>query len=193
MFKASGKRRGFLQSLTFGAFAPAILPAVANAQQGKQGKGKGAERTKDKEKAQQDEGEGNEVEIALKNVPPKLIEAATKAAPGIKWTTAFKNEEEGMVIYEIEGLDKKNREVTVTVNADGKVEEIETEIPEAEVPEVVMKAFRAKFPRMTIDAITEIKEDHKVVGYDFEGTRANKTQVGVYVTADGSSVHIEQN
>jgi len=134
------------------------------------------------------------VEINLKQVPAHLRQAAAKAAPGVQWKTAFKNDEDGEVTYEIEGVDQKKRDVTVTLTADGKVEEIETEIPVAEVPEVVMKALRAKFPRLEIVAVTEIQEEHKVVGYDFEGTRPKDNQtIGVYVTADGKMVHIEEN
>jgi uncharacterized protein YpmB len=176
MFKMSQRRRGFLQALTFGALAPSVLPVAAYAQE-----------------------KSDDVEISLKHVPAHLKDAATKAAPGVHWKTAFKNVEDGETTYEIEGLDRKNREVTVTITADGKVEEIETEITEADTPSVVMKALKAKFPGLQIVSVTEIqeahKEGHKVVGFDFEASHAtdDKKTVGIYVSADGKTVHVEEN
>jgi hypothetical protein len=170
MFELPQRRRGFLRIVAVGGLAPIL---IAGESYGRASEG---------------------VEINLKQVPAHLRQAATKAAPGAQWKTAFKNDEDGEVTYEIEGVDHKKREVTVTVTADGKVEEIETEIPVAEVPDVVMRALRAKFPRLEIVAVTEIQEEHKIVGYDFEATRPKDNQtVGVYVTADGKMVHIEEN
>jgi hypothetical protein len=175
MLKSSHGRRGFLRVLTFGALAPAVLPAAAHAQ-----------------------AKADDVEISLKHVPAHLKDVASKAVPGVHWKTAFKNEEQGEITYEIEGVDPKNREVTVTITADAKVEEIETAITVAETPEVVMKALKARFPRLEIVAITEIqeahKDGHKIVGFDFEGNHpSDKKTMGIYVSADGKTVHVEEN
>jgi hypothetical protein len=161
--------------MTFGVLAPAVLPVTAHAQ-----------------------AKADDVEINLNHVPAHLKEVATKTAPGVTWKTAFKNEEEGEVVYEIEGVDKKNREVTVTITAKGVVEEVETAIAVAETPEVVMKALKAKFPKLEIVAVTEIQEPHKdglkIHGFDFEGNRpSDQKTLGIYVSADGKNVHVEEN
>lgn len=164
------RRRRFFQVVTLGALVPAVLGGTSRATA------------------------GDDVEINLKRVPPRLMQVAEKAVPGVHWKTAFRNEEDGEVTYEIEGVDSKKRDVTVTITAEGKLEEIETEIPVAEVPAVVMKALRARFPRLEIVAVTEIQEEHKVAGYDFEGTRPKDGKTfGIYVTSDGKMVHVEEN
>jgi hypothetical protein len=135
----------------------------------------------------------DEQEIELKKVPAHVKEAASKAAPHVHWKTAFKSEEDGEVMYELEGLDAKKREVTVILDAKGKVEEIETVISAEEVPATVMKALRAKFPTFEIASVTEIEERKKIVAYDFVGTRpTNHKSIGVYVSADGKTVEIEE-
>jgi hypothetical protein len=169
MFELPQRRRGFMRALTLGALATAVLPGKTFGQP------------------------PDEHEIDLKKVPAHVREAASKAAPHVHWKTAFKSDQNGEVMYEIEGLDGKKREVTVILDAKGKVEEIETVIPVEEVPEIVMKALRAKVPTLEIDSVTEIQEHKKVVAFDFAGTRsASHKPTGVYVSADGKTVEIEQ-
>jgi hypothetical protein len=168
MFELPLRRRGFIQAVTLGALATAAIP----------GKGFGAP--------------PDEQAIDLKSVPAHVKNAASKAAPHVKWKTAYKSEEDGEVVYELEGVDAKKREVAVVLNGEGKVEEIETEIPVDEVPATVMAALRAKLPTLEVTAVTEIQEGKKIVAYDFEGTRPKSNKpIGVYVSADGKTVEID--
>jgi hypothetical protein len=171
MFELVLKRRAFIGTLTMGALATGAIPHRAV----------GAPPP-------------DEHEIDLKNVPAHVKSAANKAAPHVKWKTAFKSEQNGEVMFELEGIDQKKRDVTVILNGEGKVEEIETEIPVEEVPATVMAALKAKVPTLEVAAVTEILEGKKIVAYDFAGTRPSSNKsIGVYVSADGKTVEIDDN
>lgn len=117
-------------------------------------------------------------------VPSVVKEAADKAVPGAKWESAD-------VTYQLEGKDGKGRTVTIELESDGDVVEIETEISEREVPSAVMKALKAKYPKFSIATILELKHEGKVSGYQFEGKRpSGKEEVTILVSADGKSVDL---
>ena len=93
------------------------------------------------------------------------------------------------MIYELEGVDQKKRDVAVILNGAGKVEEIETEFAVEEVRATVMMALQAKLPTFEITAVTEIQEGKKIVAFDFAGTRPSSNKsIGICVSADGKSV-----
>jgi hypothetical protein len=134
----------------------------------------------------------DEKEIPLAAVPAKARQAADRTVPKAEWSTAYQVREEGVVFYELEGLDAKGRAVTVEVTPSGEVNEVETEIPLEEVPPVVMAALKAKRPRFKVEAAHEVREHDKVVGYDFDGKRPrDKEEISVFVSADGKSVEID--
>lgn len=135
----------------------------------------------------------DEKPIELSKVPAKVMMAANKAVPKAKWMEATTSEEDGKVYYNLDGTDAKGRAVTVEVTAEGKVTEVVTEITEKEVPMVVMKALRAKLPKFAIAAVFEVRQEGKVVGYDFEGKRPkDKEEITVSITADGKKVEIDE-
>lgn len=68
---------------------------------------------------------GNEEEIALSEVPAKVLEAARKAVPGIKLTEAEVEKTSDGLVYELEGT-KDGKEYEIKVSAAGKV--LKTEI-----------------------------------------------------------------
>jgi hypothetical protein len=139
-----------------------------------------------------------ERKIEVNRVPPKIKKAANQAVPGATWTGAMKYIEDGEVTYELEGTDRKERNVWVQVEAedntkdtDGQVYDVKTEIPLTEVPAVVRKALKAKMPKFQPPETTyEVREEGKVVRYEFEGKQAKK-DITVQVSADGKSVEIE--
>jgi uncharacterized protein YxeA len=129
-------------------------------------------------------------EIDLAKVPDKVKKAADKAVPGAKWTSASKSVEDGEVTYELEGTDAKQRYVSVEVSAEGKVSEVQTEIHFKEVPEVVRSALKsrmakANLPKLEASTTYEVRQDGKVVRYDFEMV------IGVYISANGKEVEFD--
>jgi len=76
-------------------------------------------------------GEETEKEIPLSEVPKKAIVAAQKSVEGIKLVAAEVEEEDGVLIYDLEGVaDGKEYEIEVT--AEGEVLEVEQEEDEEE-------------------------------------------------------------
>ena len=68
--------------------------------------------------------EDDDEEIALSEVPANVMAAAEKAVPGITFTSAEKETEDGVVIYEFEGT-VNGKEYEVEVTAAGEVIEVE--------------------------------------------------------------------
>ena len=69
---------------------------------------------------------GQEKKVAISEVPEKAIAAAQKAVEGIKLEEAEVEEEDGVLVYELEGTVDGN-EYEIEVTADGKVLEVEQE------------------------------------------------------------------
>jgi hypothetical protein len=68
----------------------------------------------------------DEKEIPLSQVPPAAIEAAENAVENISLTEAEVEEEDGQMIYDLEGI-ADGIEYEIEVTADGKVLEVEQE------------------------------------------------------------------
>jgi hypothetical protein len=133
-------------------------------------------------------------EIPLDKVPEKVRKAADAAVPKATWETAYRSEEDKVVTFELEGKNSQGREITVTLTPDGKVEELETEIPLKDVPQAVKDTLKAKWPRFKPSLAFEMQEEGKVVGYDFEGKRPkDKEEIVIFVSADGKQAEIEKD
>ncbi len=70
--------------------------------------------------------EDDETEIALDQVPDKVLAAARKAVPGLEIEEAVTEVEDGKTIYTLEG-EANSKEYEVEVDANGKVLEVEEE------------------------------------------------------------------
>lgn len=66
----------------------------------------------------------NEMEIDLDAVPANVIAAATSALPGIELSEAEYEEEEGLMVYELEGMLGDTR-YEIEITPEGEVLEIE--------------------------------------------------------------------
>lgn len=72
----------------------------------------------------------NEIDIDLADVPAGIMEAAREALPGIEISEAEFEEEDGAMIYELEGMLGEQR-YEIEIGQDGEIIEIE-EIEEEE-------------------------------------------------------------
>ncbi len=68
----------------------------------------------------------DEEDIPLSKVPKKVLAAARKAVPGIKFTEAEVEKTSKGLVYELEGT-ADGKEYEIEVSADGKVLEVEQE------------------------------------------------------------------
>lgn len=129
-------------------------------------------------------GRGDEIDLA--KVPAAVRGAADKAVPKADWTSASKETDDGKEFwYELEGTDAKGRYVHATVAADGKVNEVSTEVPFKDAPGAVTAALAAKLSGFKPATTHEIRTDGKVERYDLEGADAKGRAVYVSVSPGG--------
>lgn len=118
--------------------------------------------------------------IELKDVPEAVMKAASKEA-GLKvdWKQVTLLEDADEKWYEVVGVigaGKNKRLITMEITDDGDVTHIEemidrTKIKE-KVPAKVLEAFaKAKYKMDNDDVVFEVREDGKVIQYDFLLTR----------------------
>ena len=101
------------------------------------------------------EGKAEAKKEAKVELPAAAAEAIKAAFPNAKIEEVEVEEEDGLTLYEVE-LEQGDVEMEVEVAADGTIAEIETEIPQKDVPEAVLQAIQAA------DADAKIEEIEKV-------------------------------
>ena len=132
-------------------------------------------------------------DLDLAKLPEIVRKAADKAVPNAKWNKAVKDTDGKDIWYDIEGMDAKGRNVWVTVESNGDIEEIETEIKPQEAPKIVLAALREKYPNFKISAVYEIRDDvNKVIRCNFEGKRLkDKKDITISFSGDGKFISID--
>jgi hypothetical protein len=136
---------------------------------------------------------GAEGDVDLKKVPKVVMNAAERILPKATWHSAVKVVDGAKVAYELDGSAGKDRDVTVMVTAEGKVVEVETELKNpSNVPDKVLAAVKAKWPRFTPTETHQIRQGKDLQGardgdhvYDMRGTIAKGRDVQVQVAEDG--------
>lgn len=135
-----------------------------------------------------------ETKIALKDVPGAARRIFEQKAEGITLTEANTEVEDGKTIYELRGKDSRGRRVEVDVTEDGECQEVEREITLEEVPEAVRAALKdePKLKGFEPAFIESSERAAKAMFYEFSGKAGDK-QVEVEVSADGTSVKVEED
>jgi len=133
-------------------------------------------------------------DIALANLPDIIRNAADKAVPNAKWNKVVKDTDGKDSWYEVSGMDAKGRKICVTVEPNGDIEEIETEIKSQNTPKSVMTALRGRLPNFKITAVYEIRNDQdKIIRYDIDGKRSrDKEDVTISFTVDGKFIKLDE-
>ena len=134
---------------------------------------------------------GIEEKIALSEVPKSVMEAIEQRFENATLLTAnTETEQDGSVVYEVQGKLSNGHAVEFDVFPDGSFEEVEVIFPIEIVPGAVTKAINAKLPGFVP---TKIEASHspsmKVVGYEFEGEFQGK-KMDLEVSADGRTITI---
>jgi len=119
----------------------------------------------------------SEVDIELDDVPQPIINAATKAVPGLVVEKAMKGTRGTVSFFDLSGK-ANNKEYSVEVTTEGKVLETDEAIDLKDVPKVVtdaaarlvqgFKADSAKKLTMTMPASVAYELTGKVDGFDCE-------------------------
>jgi hypothetical protein len=137
----------------------------------------------------------DEEEVKLADVPAAVRKAADKAAPKATWKEASKETEEGKTTYELSGtmpVGQDTREVSVEVTSEGKVIELEVEIPLKQVDARIHDMVKAKYPRFKAEEAASISRDGRPLGYELSGTMEKK-KVSVRVSADYKTIELEED
>jgi len=120
----------------------------------------------------------------VKKVLKKRFEKATLLSANTE------TEEDGTIVYEIQGKLSDGRSAEFDVFPDGKIEEVEIIFPMEMVPGAITKAINKKMPGFIP---TKIEASHsasmKVIRYEFEGT-LNDQKMDLEVSADGRTITV---
>ncbi|MBV2123028.1 MAG: hypothetical protein KUF74_16415 [Candidatus Thiodiazotropha sp. (ex Ctena orbiculata)] len=134
---------------------------------------------------------GTEKEITLSEVPQTVMSALKNRFESATLLSAnTETEEDGLVVYEIQGKLSDGHLAEFDIFPDGKIEEVEVIFPIEMVPGAVLKALQKK---MAGFVPSKIEATHsasmKVVGYEFEGT-LNGQKIDLEVSADGRTITV---
>lgn len=132
---------------------------------------------------------GKETVIEFDEVPSEILDKAKELMPSATFSTANTElEDDGTLVYEIQGVLEDGRKVEVDIEKSGRVQEIEVEFTEDLVPGAVMNAIKEKYPGFKTTFIeASHSESKKVTGYEFEGTQNGK-KLDLEVSADGRKI-----
>ncbi len=130
----------------------------------------------------------DEMDIPLDQVPKAVADATKANFPGATWRGAAKETEDGKTTYEMM-ITYQDHKIDVSFEANGTLVVVETEIREAEVPPVVAKAVKDKYPGAKVDLIESVKKGPKLKKeadyYEFHLMTADKKEVEVEVDPQG--------
>ena len=127
--------------------------------------------------------------VAPDKVPSKVREAVLKRYPGAKIVGVAKLIEKGETFFDV-SISHKGEEITVTLTPSGKIEEISREIEDDEVPEVVKKTLKDRYPqsdskeREEVYSVDDDEED--LEHYRFKLVTAENKTLEVTVKPDGT-------
>lgn len=130
-------------------------------------------------------------QIDVSKLPPKVADAVNARFPGATITQATKENENGVVIYDIE-MTRDGKKHEMDCKEDGTLVDIQNEIPVQDLPAAATKAIKAKYPNCTIKEAAEILvvtgkqevRDHFEVLID----TPDKKDLELTVSLDGSQI-----
>ena len=121
-------------------------------------------------------------------IPANVMAALTGKFPQAhvdKWT---KEKEDGKPVYDIE-FHQGDRKFEADIFADGTIHNWERQIPEADLPQAVIKAVNQKFPHAVLKeimAVTDVNNGaDELTGYEVVIQRARKKDVEMTVAPNG--------
>ena len=132
---------------------------------------------------------GEEKVIEMKDVPKSIMEKAKEVMPDAQFVSAnTETEDDGTMVYEIQGKLSDGRKIEVDIFPDNSVEEIEVEFTHDLVPGAVLNAIEKKLPGFKPTYIeASHSESNKVVQYEFEG-EFGEMKMDLDVSADGRTI-----
>jgi hypothetical protein len=131
---------------------------------------------------------GDEAKVALGDVPKAGLEAVKAMFPAAEIQGAAKETEEGKTFFEVT-LKQKGRTIDVTIGIDGKIQLVEKEISDKDLPKTVREALDAKYPKATykiVESVESVKDGKPTLDfYEAMLITADKRALEVQVLPDG--------
>ena len=121
-------------------------------------------------------------------VPKVIMDAIMGRFPGGQIKSVERETEHGKVVYDVE-LRQHGRKYEMDIHEDGRIAEIEKEVPSADVPEAVMAALKARYRHAKIVEVMEVSKvrgkDETPVHYEATIQMPGKKPQEVIVSLDG--------
>ena len=121
--------------------------------------------------------------IAVDKLPPAVVKAIKHKFPDGKIEEAETEVEDGKTTYEVE-VETKGGEYTLSLKADGTIEEIEKELAEKDLPAAVAATLKAEYPHAKLKEIEEATKGDKVT-YEVHVVQEGKKTLEVVLDAQG--------
>jgi hypothetical protein len=120
------------------------------------------------------------VDIQIKDVPAQLLLSASRVFPDAKWTIAnWDLGDDGLPVIEIEGT-LNGKKVEVDIHTDGRIEEVERDISESEVPSAVMAALKKYAPTFQIASVNKSETSGVIDRYEFRAPDGMSVKIGEF-------------
>lgn len=130
----------------------------------------------------------DESKVPVGDVPQAGVQAVKAMFPTAEISGAAKETEDGKTFFEVT-LKLKGRTIDVTVGLDGKIQLVEKEIADTDLPKPVRAAIDAKYPKATYKIVEEVSnvKDGKTTLDFYEAllVTADKQSLEVQVSPDG--------
>jgi hypothetical protein len=129
----------------------------------------------------------DEQKIPLSEVPKAVIDAVKTRFPGADLKEAGKEVDGDETSYEI-SLVNAGKRVTLNVDDEGEIGEIETEIAAGDLPRAVTDAIARKFPKATVktaEVLVEIDDGKEEKSHEVRIATADGNTLEVKVRANG--------
>ncbi len=130
-----------------------------------------------------------ETEIAMVDVPEKVLDTAIATAPGVDFTKVSTETENGVTIYEFEAKGPDGKHIEIDVREDGSLEEIEMETSLEETPDAVRNALEASQPGFSASYVETSVRGSAFV-YEIEGTTAEGVFAELEISEDGEILSV---
>jgi uncharacterized membrane protein YkoI len=137
----------------------------------------------------------DEKKIPLDQVPKAVMAAIKNRFPGANITSVEKEKEDGKIVYDVE-LKQKGRKFEMDIQEDGTIVEIEKVVATKDVPEAVLKAVEAKYPKSRVEEIMEVNKvegkKETPIHYEITFVTADNKKKEVEVSLDGKKIGKEE-